>query len=151
VQNTIDLNFGDGEYTFALPLAQIAELQRKTDCGIGALYARVIKGVQLVGETAVLNPSVAEFYALDLVETIRQGLIGGNHGLVDGEEIKVTPAIANKLLDAYVLGQPLQAAWDVAATVLATCIRGFDPPKKEPPAAERAKPRKTKKAASTSL
>jgi hypothetical protein len=111
----------------------------------------VIKGVQFDGQMAVLNPGGAAFYALDLVETIRQGLIGGNRGLVNGEEIKVTPTIANKLIDAYVLGQPLRIAWDIAATVLATAIRGFDPPKKEAPADERAKPRKTKKAASTSV
>ena len=42
--STIELNFGDGAYTFALPLPQIAELQRKCDIGIGGLFGRVTKG-----------------------------------------------------------------------------------------------------------
>jgi hypothetical protein len=142
--NTIDLEFGDGQYTFALPLAQIAELQRKTGIGIGGLYARTIKGVQVAGGKVVLIPGAAEFYALDLIETIRHGLIGGGKGVVNGEEIEVTPIIANRLVDAYVLGRPLKFAWDVAATVLGTCIVGCDPPKKDEPARERA-PRKGKR------
>lgn len=132
--NSIELEFGDGQYTFALPLVQIAELQRKTGIGIGGLYARVIKGAQAVGDKVYLNPGSAEFYALDLVETIRHGLIGGGKGVVNGEEIEVTPLIANKLVDAYVLGQPLQAAWNVAVTVLGVAIVGFEPPKKGEPA-----------------
>lgn len=147
-QNSIELEFGDGQYTFALPLAQINELQRKCDAGIGALYARVIRGAVLVGDQVQLVPSTAEFYALDLIETIRQGLIGGNKGVVNGEEIKVTPLIANRLIDAYVMQQPFVAAWNIAAMVLGACVLGYDPPKKDEPAKARAT-RTRKKAAST--
>lgn len=148
-QNTIELEFGDGQYTFALPLAQINELQKKTDAGIGKLYGRLLKGcVQVSSGEFNLIPALAEFYALDVIETIRHGLIGGGKGTVNGEEIAVTPLIANRLIDAYVLGQPLKAAWSVAVTVLGVCIQGYDPPKKAEPAKERAKPTR-KKAAST--
>jgi hypothetical protein len=55
----------------------------------------------------------AEFYALDIIETIRHGLIGGGKGVVNGEEVKVTPAaIATKLVDTYVLGRPLKPNWE---------------------------------------
>jgi hypothetical protein len=146
--NSIDLEFGDGQYTFALPLVQINELQRKTGVGIGGLYARTLKGVTRVGDQLMLVPGTAEFYALDVIETIRHGLMGGEKGTVNGEEIKVTPLVANKLVDAYVLGRPLIEAWNTAVSVLHACIMGFEPPKKAEPAAERApSKRKRKKAA----
>lgn len=149
-RNTIDLEFADGEYTFALPLPHIAELQRKTGAGIGALFARVLKGCVQVGGEVMLNPHTAEFYALDIVETLRHGLIGGGKGIVSGEEVVVTPTLATKLIDTYVLGVPLNVSWSKAASILIACVVGYDPPKKDEPATARAtaKP-KTKKAGST--
>lgn len=133
----IELKFADGDYLFALPLARIAELERK--CGapgapaaIGKIFARVLKGAAQTteGET-YLVPAVAEFYAVDLIETIRQGLIGGAHGMVNGEEIKVTPAIADSLIQGYVADRPLQEAWNLAVSILGATILGYDPPKKD--------------------
>jgi hypothetical protein len=146
-RNTIELEFGDGAYTFALPLPQIAELQRKTGAGIGGLFARVLKGCVQMGSEVILAPGQAEFYALDIIETVRHALIGGEKGMVNGEEVKVTPAIANRLVDTYVLGRPLSDSWSLAASVLAACIVGYDPPKKDEPAAERAPAKKPRKKA----
>lgn len=143
--NTIDLEFGDGQYTFALPLVQINELQRKTGIGIGGLYARTLKGITRVGNETMLVPGQAEFYALDVIETIRHGLIGGAKGIVNGEEVQVTPLIANKLIDAYVLGQPLVEAWKSATTILFATIMGYTPPKKAVPAQGRAPRQRAKK------
>lgn len=142
--NTIELEFGDGQYLMALPLAQINELQRKCDVGIGGLYARIMKGIQRVGGETMLLPGLAEFYALDVIETIRHGLIGGGQGTVNGEEIKVTPLIANKLVDTYVLGRPLSESWNHAAAILIACIVGYTPPKKDPPPAKGAKAKRAK-------
>lgn len=137
MQNTIDLDFADGLYTFALPLARIDELQRKTGIGIGALFARVLKGCIRVGDDVVMAPHVAEFHAMDLIETIRQGLIGGNHGVVDGQEITVSPALANRLIESYVATRPLSDSWSLAASVLGAVIVGYEPPenkkKAQPP------------------
>lgn len=145
--NEIELEFADGQYVFALPLVQINELQRKTGIGIGGLYARTLKGVTRVGAETMLVPGAAEFYALDIIETIRHGLIGGGKGTVNGEEVKVTPIVANKLIDAYVLTQPLVSAWNVAISVLLACIMGYDPPKKASPPPKGARGKRTKKAA----
>lgn len=154
-RNRITLAFADGEYEFALPLPRIDELQRKTGVGIGALFARVMKGCMLVknengGEDILFAPATAEFYAIDLIESVRQGLIGGGKGLVNGEEIAVTPAIADRLITNYVLDRPLQDSWSLAGAILGACIMGYQPLKKAEPAKERA-PRKPakKKAGST--
>lgn len=147
--NTIDLEFADGSYTFALPLPQIDELQRKCGAGIGALFARVLKGANRVGEDIILAPGQAEFYALDLIETVRQGLIGGKRGVVDGAEVEVTPPLARRLIDNYLLNQPLSAAWELAVAILGATIVGYDPPGEAAPADEPAKPKKAKKAGST--
>lgn len=127
-QNTIEMAFADGEYTFALPLERIDELQRKTGAGIGKLFGRVLKGVMRSGDDITLNPTTAEFYALDLIETVRQGLIGGGKGMVDGAEIKVTPALAQRLVANYVLNRPLSDAWSLAASILGAAVVGYDPP-----------------------
>jgi len=149
MNNTIELEFGDGQYVFALPLAQINELQRKCSVGIGGLYARTLKGITRVGDQTMLVPGQAEFYALDVIETMRHGLIGGGKGVVNGEEIAVTPILANKLIDAYVLGRPLIESWKNATSILFACIMGYEPPKKAEPAEERAPPKKAKRAGST--
>lgn len=150
--NSIELEFADGQYLFALPLPQIAELQRKTDVGIGGLFGRITKGCFVhpgTGEVHI-DAKLGEFYALDIIETVRHGLIGGGKGTVNGEEVKVTPQLANKLVDTYVLSQPLKPSWEIAVSILGAVIVGYDPPKKASPAEERA-PRKRagKKAGST--
>lgn len=144
MQSTIELDFADGFYDFALTLPQINELQTKCGIGIGGLYARVFKGAVL-GENgaAVMLPHLAEFHILDIVETIRQGLIGGGRGLVNDEPVTVTPAVANRLIENYVLGKPLQPNWCIAAAILSACVHGYDPPKKAGPDAAPAKKTKT--------
>ena len=53
--------FGDGERDFALTDPMIAELERLTDTGIGALFLRLTRN---------------DFRLADLAEIIRLGLIG---------------------------------------------------------------------------
>lgn len=143
MQSTIDLEFADGEYTFALPLPQINELQTKCGIGIGGLYARVIKGHVLIQGELYQDPAHAEFFVQDIVETLRQGLIGGGKGMVDGAEVQVSAAVANRLIQNYVAGHPLKPFWAIAASVLTACVMGYDPPKKAGPAGKPAKPTAT--------
>ena len=150
MQNSIDLSFGDGLYTFALPVPQIEELQRKTSTGIGRLFARVLKGCTRIGEDVVLAPHAGEFYVLDLVETLRHGLIGGNHGVVNGTEIQVSPTLADRLIVAYVLTRPLADSWSLAASVLIATVVGYEPQDKKKDGSDpKPKRTKTRKAGST--
>lgn len=145
---TVELDFADGKYIFALPVPQINELQAKCGIGIAGLFRRVYQGVEVIRtdteEKIVYLPQFADFHLADIRETIRQGLIGGGKGMVDGQPVEVTPQLANRLIENYVDGKPLMPAWNVAASVLGACITGFEPPKKKEAAAPRA--RKTRKA-----
>lgn len=86
--------FGDGEKTFALTMPMIAELERKTGVGIGALYQRVALTLQ--------------FHVGDVVEIIRLGLIGGG----------TSPTEAQSLIDAYTPEQPLIPLANLAVEIL---------------------------------
>lgn len=128
----VDLKFADGEYRFALPLLQIQEVQTKCGSGIGEIYARVLKG-RLADDPTVSHPVYGAYHLSDLLETIRQGLIGGNHCLVDGQEKTVGPLRANQLVERYIGGNdgplllPLKALWDMAAAILFATIEGYAP------------------------
>lgn len=126
--NTIDLDFANGEYHFALPLVRINEMQVTCGDGIGAIYARVLKGVHQLGDDILLNPSEAAWRVLDIIEPIRQGLIGGGRGIVDGVEIKVTDDVMKRLMANYVYNRPLNDAWSLAISILGATIQGYDPP-----------------------
>ncbi|KAA8606016.1 hypothetical protein AL036_16325 [Salipiger aestuarii] len=85
--------FGDGEHTFALTDDMIAELERITEHGIGALYLRAVN---------------MQFKLADLIEVIRLGLIGG----------KTSPARAKELVDTYARNQPIDDLYPLAMDIL---------------------------------
>lgn len=126
MQTHVDLPFADGEYRFALGLLQIHELQTKRGAGIGAIYARVLQG-RVPDDPEIGHPLYAAYYADDLYETIRQGLIGGGEGRVDGTPVKVDAMRANELVERYAHPAPLSAMWKVAAAVLFAKIEGYAP------------------------
>ncbi|OWU84460.1 hypothetical protein ATO6_12250 [Oceanicola sp. 22II-s10i] len=85
--------YGDGEYTFALTDDMIAELERVSGLGIGALYLRTAK---------------AQFPLTDLVEIIRLGLIGGG----------TSPEAAMRLVNAYGRNRPIGELFPLAMDIL---------------------------------
>jgi hypothetical protein len=133
-QTSIRLAFADGEYDFRLGLAQINEIQNRCGVGIGAVYARVLKGrffqVTPDGPVAIGDPSQAEYRIEDLLSTVRQGLIGGGKGMVDGQDVAVDATRADQLVKNYIAegGQPIKLAWELAAAILSVAIEGYDPP-----------------------
>lgn len=151
MQTHVDLYFADGEYRFALGLAQIHELQTKCKIGIGGLYARVVQG-RVEDDIKLAHPAYAAFHVDDLIETVRQGLIGGGEGRVDGQPVKVSAMRANELVERYLLPMPLKEQWDLAAAILFAKIEGYQPPPDEvPPPPDKKKVRRprAKKAGST--
>jgi hypothetical protein len=125
-QTHIDLEFADGEYRFALGLEQINELQNACGDGIGAIYARVLQG-RVASDVTVGHPGYAAYKLSDLVETVRQGLIGGGQGLVNEQPVKVEAMRANQLVANYLHALPLSKQWDLAAAILYAKVEGYEP------------------------
>lgn len=130
MQTSLTMPFGDGEYTFKLTLPLIHELQRKTKTGIGALFARVLRGrYQLDTGELFGNPLEAAYNIEDITETIRSGLLGGNAGRVNGMPVTLNPAMVQALMDAYVYpARPISEGWGFAAAILTACIEGYEEP-----------------------
>lgn len=110
----IELSFGDGEYVFRLNVRQILAIEEKADTGIVAVYYQVIEGGARLGT---------------LLEIIRQGLIGGEGGTVDGEPVTVNHHMANHLVTTY--AEPpaatIQDITKLAQAILGACIAGYEP------------------------
>ena len=143
-QNHIELHFGDGDYLFRLNLSGINAIQDKCGSGIGAVWQRLAASrFNYVSDNdEQIGFGVAEAAAFkieDIIEPIRQGLIGGGVGTVDGVPVAVTPLLANKLVQTYVIDRPLSEAWSVAFAVMSALIEGYDPPKKKEPRKPRVK------------
>jgi hypothetical protein len=122
----VTLDFADGKYTFKITLGGIREIQTKCRTGMGAVYARILKGryISPAGDTFG-NPLEGEWYVEDLIEVIRQGLLGGGSGMVDGQSVKVDETRAQHLIENYVVGKPLAYAWKLAAAIVTAANEGF--------------------------
>lgn len=89
----IDLEFGDGTYTFRLGWKEIISLQEKLDIGPYMLQQRLLTG---------------EWRVQDIGETIRWGLLGG--GMQAPE--------ANRLVRSFVESNPVLEDADKSAAAL---------------------------------
>jgi len=132
VQTWVELPFADGTYRFSFGLMQIAELEKKCDAGLGKIYARTLAGRYGLAADDVL-PLEADYRFAELIEVIRQGLTGGDHGVVDGT---VVPVRANDLVSAYLFSpsdhrMPVKETWALAAAILSALVEGYVPPKKK--------------------
>ena len=140
----LHMPFADGIYRFILGRKEIAELERTCGyvdrhgaakpLGIGAIYGRMARGRAFLptGEADWSNIAVAEALASEIVErdcieTIRLALIGGGMGLVDDERKPIGPVRAQTLIETYVVGQPLETAWNYAFAILSALISGVEP------------------------
>ena len=136
MQTWVDIPCFDGVYTFKLGLAQISELEKKCDAGVGAIYARTLRGRYGLADGDVM-PEQGEYRFSELIEVIRQGLIGGKSARVDGVDVLITSSRANELVTNYLLDGPerlvMRQTWALAATILSALIEGYEPPKKAGP------------------
>lgn len=96
---SITIDWADGTYTFRLPIAQIEELQEKTDCGPYFLFNRIASG---------------QWRIADLRETIRLGLIGGG----------MKPTKARVLVERYVDARPYAESIKPAQAILGAALIG---------------------------
>lgn len=87
--------FADTERDFTFTFDLIAELERKTGVGIGALFNRLFRG---------------DFSLADITDTIRLGLIGGG----------ASPEQAAAIVRTYVENRPLSETYPIAVAILET-------------------------------
>lgn len=149
---SIELDFADGRYWFALSLQHIFELERKCgargDDGIHrpkslfVMHTELGSGLMVGADGEVLFTGASAGLARDIAETIRLGLIGGNRATVMGEEISVSPNEARNLVDLYVYpAVPFVESAATAFAILNAAIHGA------PKAAATPKPARKRKAA----
>lgn len=101
--------FGNGEYVFHLKHPQMRELEDMNGVGIGAIYRRM---------------ATSAYYASDIVQILRLGLVGGGSGEVMGEEVKVTDRIAHDLVNRYQEGMTMTDKWSIAMACIAAAMIG---------------------------
>lgn len=111
MQTEIDLPFADGRYSFKLPIRRIVEIEEKTG-PIDLVKHRLMHGGWSIH---------------DVVETIRQGLIGGGKGEVNGQPIEVTALRANSLIENYVDGHAIAEHHITAKAIIAALYVGYAP------------------------
>lgn len=111
MQTAINLAFADGEYVFRLPIKRIVEIEAKAG-PIDGVRHRLLHG---------------GFGIQDVVEVIRQGLIGGGKGMVSGVDVNVTDLKANALIDGYVDGKPLAEIAITARAIIMALYVGYAP------------------------
>ena len=110
--NSVDLDFADGVYTFRLNLPQIRCVEAEAKCGIGEVALNLFQG---------------HWRADVVIEIIRQGLMGGEAGIVNGEGIAVPTYKANELVHNYVINKPLNQAASLAQAIISAALVGYEP------------------------
>lgn len=124
----ISLRFGDGSYLFALPAAQLGQLQTKR--GVTVTWPDGATGIRPKPFGIIWREhTMAEYDPLDSREIVLQGLIGGGEGLVDKREVRVSAVMAVDLVETYFDPMPTDDQWKLATSILVAVAQGYNPPK----------------------
>lgn len=123
-------DFGDGEYRFWLPLPQLFAFERDHGPLLefwGKLADSI--GIDSEGKFQFLGPNGASAAAMH--DLVRVALIGGNHGMVNGEEVEVGPTTAKNLARDYLFPhRPLAEAAALSFRIADAYVRGVEVKKK---------------------
>ena len=111
MQTEITLPFADGQYAFKLPIKRIVEIEAKSG-PIDLVKHRLMNGGWSIH---------------DVVETIRQGLIGGGKGEINGAAVEVTALRANSLVENYIDGHAIAEHHLTARAIIAALYVGYAP------------------------
>lgn len=141
METRLEAPFADGEYSFWLPLPQVFELERA--CGsLIAIEERLRAGIGIDDAGKPVFIGGGEAGTKEIIETIRVGLIGGNRGLVNGEEREIGPLEAKRLVENYAYpARPLVESAVLAWQIVNAALRGIQLKKKaDPPSGEPQSP-----------
>ncbi|MEC9067807.1 MAG: gene transfer agent family protein [Pseudomonadota bacterium] len=119
MQNSLTLDWADGSYNFRLPWAACATVEKVAGAPIREVFLRF--GTDRAGLSEV-------------AEIIRQGLLCGDGGTVDGQRVETKPDVVQRLLDRYVTGpeaRPFLESEAVAWKILQGFMVGYEPAQAE--------------------
>lgn len=119
----ITLDWADGTYPFRLGIAQLAELQEKTDAGPWYIQW-ALQMALLAGQAGITPPKDAS--PAYVIDTIRLGLIGGGMDAVQ----------ALKKVRAYCGDGQLTENIPVAFAIMGTALQGVPEDEPEKPVGE---------------
>jgi len=145
MQTHRNIEFADGTYRFMLTMAGIIAIEQKCGARIGAVHRHLLRGRYAKGDVDFGYSLEGDYGIEELAEIVRQGLIGGNSGFVDGRDITVSDHLATHLIRTYLYpesGNPLIKAWDLATAIVQACVIGYEP--EEEAQKKSRKPRKTR-------
>lgn len=136
---SIELDFADGRYWFALTWPMALELERKCgakdhdgiprDKSLFLMHSQLGDGLFIDTNGEVIFSGSGQGLARDIAHIIRLGLIGGNRATVMGELVTVSPSEAHALVEAYVYpAVPLAQSAATAFAVLNAVIHGNPKP-----------------------
>lgn len=100
---------GAAVYRLALPFAQLCELERGMDTGVGRIFGQL---AVRPGEDASRPRAPLEH----VVGLMRLSILGGGVGVRNGETFRVSPAMALQVVDALALG-PVEHLWRLARLI----------------------------------
>lgn len=128
----VELKFADGDYRFFLPMREIVQLERECDKSVIQMCDEMGQSLGMLpgSETAHFIGGGPTRY-VEIRNTIRLALIGGNKALVDGEEKEVGPLTARTIVETYVDGRPVSETLPVAWAVLNAAVMGVSLKKKD--------------------
>ncbi|MBH0112709.1 hypothetical protein I5E68_07060 [Novosphingobium sp. YJ-S2-02] len=136
----VDLDFAGGKYRFWLPMPQIVAIERGPAAhrhegyprSIFTMYEQIGAGLAPTQDGGTVFLGGGSALIGDVRNIILQGLIGGNHGMIDGEEQPVGPTTAARLIEEHVYPvRPISEAMALAWAILHSAIFGIDLKKKD--------------------
>lgn len=129
----VEMDFGDGRYSFWLPMPLITELERKSGRAFLAIEHSIREAVCQDGDDFGFMGG-GSCPTQDILDVVRLGLQGGNSGLVDGEQVEVGPERARQLVAAYCYPmRPLEETVMHAFRIATTAVVGVRLKKKVNP------------------
>jgi len=126
MSDALQIDFGDGRYTFFLPMQRITEVERL--CGDKSIVTMHEEMSAAIGIEKATDE--ARFFGggpvriKDVYEVIRCAAIGGGEAEIAGETVAVSPNHASRLVELYVNGAPYAETVPVAWAILERTLMG---------------------------
>lgn len=131
MDTALTTDFADGTYRFWLPMSRVVAAEREMsregyERSILALFYDIGEALgQSVGQSVLAGSMAARLSECQAV--IRNALIGGDDGLVNGENIAVSDTMARSLVDTYCYpARPAMHDIALAWEILRVAIYGID-------------------------